>query len=134
MIVRPFKRVIVHARGCAAEKIVRKAQENNLEVVLAQSDADMESPAAELLREGRDQLVCIGGNTPSESYLNALSIVRIAERAGAQALHPGIGFLSENASFARLCRAHNINFIGPPAESMFGFTIWPVLRSRMRSS
>src|SRR5207244_11824209 len=57
-------------------------------------------------------------NTPSESYLNALSIVRIAERSGAQALHPGIGFLSENASFARLCRAHNINFIGPPAESM----------------
>jgi acetyl/propionyl-CoA carboxylase alpha subunit/acetyl-CoA carboxylase beta subunit len=118
MIVKPFKRVIVHARGCAAEKIVRKAQENNLEVILAQSDADMESPAAELLREGRDQLVCIGGNTPAESYLNALSIMRIAERTGAQALHPGIGFLSENASFARLCRAHNINFIGPPAESM----------------
>jgi acetyl/propionyl-CoA carboxylase alpha subunit/acetyl-CoA carboxylase beta subunit len=118
MIVRPFNRLIVHARGCAAEKIVRKAQENNLEVVLAQSDADMDSPAAELLREGRDQLVCIGGNTPSESYLNALSIVRIAERTGAQALHPGIGFLSENASFARLCRAHNINFVGPPAESM----------------
>ena len=118
MIVGPFKRVIVHARGCAAEKIVRKAQESNLDVILAQSDADMESPAAELLREGRDQLVCIGGNTPGESYLNALSIIQIAERTGAEALHPGIGFLSENAAFARLCRSHNINFIGPPAESM----------------
>jgi acetyl/propionyl-CoA carboxylase alpha subunit/acetyl-CoA carboxylase carboxyltransferase component len=114
----PFKRVLVHARGCAAEKIVRKAIESGYEVVLVQSDADMESPAAALLRDGRDQLVCIGGNTPGESYLNAMSIVRVAENSGAQALHPGIGFLSESAAFARVCRAHGINFIGPPAESM----------------
>jgi acetyl/propionyl-CoA carboxylase alpha subunit len=114
----PFTRVLVHARGCAAEKIVRKAQENGLEVVLVQSDADMESPAAALLRPAADRLVCIGGNTPGESYLNAMSIVRVAERNGAEALHPGIGFLSENAGFARVCRAHSINFIGPPAESM----------------
>ncbi len=114
----PFTRVLVHARGCAAEKIVRKAQENRLEVVLVQSDADMQSPAAGLLRPEIDRLVCIGGNTPGESYLNAMSIVRVAERNGAEALHPGIGFLSESAAFARVCRAHGINFIGPPAESM----------------
>jgi acetyl/propionyl-CoA carboxylase alpha subunit len=113
-----FSRVLVHARGCAAEKIVRKAQEVGLEVVLAQSDPDMDSPAAALLRTNRDQLICIGGNTPAESYLNAMSIVRIARNSGAEALHPGIGFLSENASFARVCRAHGINFIGPSAESM----------------
>ena len=118
MIVGPYTRVLVHARGCAAEKIVRKAQEGGYAVVLVQSDADMESPAAAHLRKGRDQLVCIGGNTPAESYLNALSIVRVAERTGSQALHPGIGFLSESAAFARICRGHGINFIGPPAESM----------------
>jgi acetyl/propionyl-CoA carboxylase alpha subunit len=118
MSVGPYTRVLVHARGCAAEKIVRKAQEGGYSVVLVQSDADMESPAASHLRKGRDQLVCIGGNTPSESYLNALSIVRVAERTNSQALHPGIGFLSESAAFARICRGHSINFIGPPAESM----------------
>jgi acetyl/propionyl-CoA carboxylase alpha subunit len=118
MSVGPYTRVLVHARGCAAEKIVRKAQEGGYSVVLVQSDADMESPAAGHLRRGRDQLVCIGGNTPSESYLNAMSVVRVAERTGSQALHPGIGFLSESAAFARLCRGHGINFIGPPAESM----------------
>jgi acetyl/propionyl-CoA carboxylase alpha subunit/acetyl-CoA carboxylase beta subunit len=116
--IGPFRRVLVHARGCAAEKIVRKAQECGLEVVLVQSDADMDSPAASLLRPEIDRLVCIGGNTPAESYLNAMSIVRVAERNGAEALHPGIGFLSESAAFARVCRAHSINFIGPPAESM----------------
>jgi acetyl/propionyl-CoA carboxylase alpha subunit len=114
----PFQRLLVHARGCAAEKIVRKAQENGLEVVLVQSDADMESPAAGLLRPDIDRLVCIGGNTPGESYLNAMSIVRVAERNSVEALHPGIGFLSESAAFARVCRAHGINFVGPPAESM----------------
>jgi acetyl/propionyl-CoA carboxylase alpha subunit len=117
-ITGAFARVLVHARGCAAEKIVRKAQEVGLEVVLAQSDPDMESTAAALLRPGRDQLICIGGNTPAESYLNAMSIVRVARQSGAGALHPGIGFLSESASFARLCRAHGLVFVGPPAESM----------------
>jgi biotin carboxylase len=60
MSVGPYTRVLVHARGCAAEKIVRKAQEGGYSVVLVQSDADMESPAAGHLRKGRDQLVCIG--------------------------------------------------------------------------
>jgi acetyl/propionyl-CoA carboxylase alpha subunit len=118
MSVGPYTRVLVHARGCAAEKIVRKAQEGGYSVVLVQSDADMESPAAAHLRKGRDQLVCIGGNTPAESYLNAMSVIRVAERTGSQALHPGIGFLSESAAFARICRGHGVNFIGPPAESM----------------
>jgi acetyl/propionyl-CoA carboxylase alpha subunit/acetyl-CoA carboxylase beta subunit len=116
--VGPFTRVLVHARGCAAEKIVRKARQAGLEVVLVQSDADMQSPAAALLDLNRDQLVCIGGNTPSESYLNAMSVMRVAARTSAQALHPGIGFLSESADFARLVSAHDMIFIGPPVSSM----------------
>ncbi len=116
-LMQPIQRILVHARGCTAQKIVRKVQEAGKPMVLVQSDADMESEAAKLLAE-QDLLVCIGGNTPDESYLNAKSVIRIAEREKADALHPGIGFLSENPDFAALCRRHGINFIGPPVQSM----------------
>jgi len=111
------KKVLIHARGCTAVKLIRVAQEQNLQIVLAQSDPDMDSVPAEMLRE-EDRLVCIGGNTPDESYLNALSVIRVAEQEGVDSLHPGIGFLSENSSFAQLCRNHKINFIGPSVASM----------------
>ncbi len=114
---RPVRRALIHARGCTAVKLVRVAQRVGVEVILVQSDPDVDSPAATMLRE-RDTLVCIGGSTPDESYLNAHSVIRIAEREGADALHPGIGFLSESASFADLCRGHGLNFIGPAGEAM----------------
>lgn len=116
-IFRPVKNVLIHARGCTAEKLVRKAQENNIDVVLVQSDPDMTSIAADRLND-RGRLVCIGGNTPDESYLNAQSVIRIAELEKVDALHPGIGFLSESAQFAAICGNHNINFIGPKVMSM----------------
>ncbi len=116
-IFRPVKTVLVHARGCIAEKLVRKAQENNINVVLVQSDPDMQSTAADQLNEN-GRLVCIGGNTPDESYLNAQSVIRIAELEHADALHPGIGFLSESAQFAAFCANHDLNFIGPKVGSM----------------
>lgn len=114
---QPVQRVLVHARGCTAYKLVKKAQENDINVVLVQSDPDMNSTAADLLGE-KDRLVCIGGNTPDESYLNAMSVIRVADREGADALHPGIGFLSENAQFATLVANHNINFVGPSVSAM----------------
>ncbi len=114
---RPVRRALIHARGCTAVKLVRVAQRAGVEVVLVQSDPDVESPAAAMLRE-RDTLVCIGGSTPDESYLNAHSVIRVAEREEVDALHPGIGFLSESASFADLCRGHGLNFIGPTGEAM----------------
>ncbi|MGB0318541.1 MAG: biotin carboxylase N-terminal domain-containing protein, partial [Pseudomonadales bacterium] len=113
----PVKRTLIHARGCTAAKLVRVARAEGIEVVLVQSDPDMESPAADMLGP-KDRLVCIGGNTPDESYLNGLSVVRVAELEKVDSLHPGIGFLSENAQFAELCRNHGINFIGPPVTSM----------------
>ena len=77
----------------------------------------MNSTAADLLnKDGR--LVCIGGNTPDESYLNAQSVMRIAELEKVDSLHPGIGFLSESAQFAAYCGNHDINFIGPKVSSM----------------
>ena len=116
-LIRPVRRTLIHARGCTAAKLIRVAQKNGIEVVLVQSDPDMESAAVDMLLP-RDTLVCIGGNTPDESYLNAQSVLRVAEHEGVDSLHPGIGFLSENAQFAELCRSHGINFIGPPVAAM----------------
>ena len=113
----PIKKVLIHARGCTAVKLIRIAQQRNLSVVLAQSDADMDSVPAEMLGPN-DTLICLGGNTPDESYLNAMSILRIASQEGADALHPGIGFLSENSGFARLCGNHDLNFVGPDVSNM----------------
>lgn len=113
----PLQKVLIHARGCTAVKLIRIAQQRGHQVLLVQSDPDMESAAVDMLR-GEDEVVCLGGQTPGESYLNAESVVAIARNRGATALHPGIGFLSENAAFARLCRANNLNFIGPKASSM----------------
>jgi len=116
-LIRPTKRTLIHARGCTAVKLIRVAQQQDIEVVLVQSDPDMESTSVDMLTE-RDTLVCIGGNTPDESYLNALSVIRVADQQGVDSLHPGIGFLSENSQFAELVRSHGINFIGPPVSSM----------------
>ncbi|MEM7217922.1 MAG: biotin carboxylase N-terminal domain-containing protein [Pseudomonadota bacterium] len=116
-LIRPTKRTLIHARGCTAAKLVRIAQREGIEVVLVQSDPDMDSAVVDSLTD-RDTLVCIGGNTPDESYLNALSVIRVAEQEGIDSLHPGIGFLSENSQFAELCRSRGINFIGPPVSSM----------------
>ena len=116
-LIRPVKRVLIHARGCTAVKLIRVAQRIGIEVVLVQSDPDMDSVAASMLGED-DQLICIGGNTPDESYLNALSVLRVCQQERVDSLHPGIGFLSESSQFAELCRNHRVNFIGPPVNSM----------------
>ena len=114
---QPVKRVLIHARGCTAVKLIRIAQKNKIHVVLVQSDPDMDSVAADMVRD-KDTLVSLGGQTSDESYLNAHSVLAIAARQNVDSLHPGIGFLSENERFARLVREHNINFVGPYARSM----------------
>jgi len=118
-LIRPIKRVLIHARGCTAVKLVSKAMEFGHEVVLVQSDPDMESVPADMVRsDSKHTLVCIGGNTSDESYLNALSVLNIAEVEGVDSLHPGIGFLSEDPNFAKVVRERSINFIGPKVSSM----------------
>ncbi len=116
-LMAPIEKVLIHARGCTAVKLIRIAQQLEKTVLLVQSDPDMESVCVDMLRD-QDEVVSLGGQTPDESYLNGLSVVTIAGRQGADALHPGIGFLSENADFARLCRKNNLNFIGPRGRSM----------------
>ena len=116
-LYRPIRNMLIHARGCTAVKLIRVAHRHGVRIVLVQSDPDMESVPVDMLRSG-DAVVCIGGNTPDESYLNARSVVRIAEDEQVDSLHPGIGFLSENSQFAELVRSHGINFVGPPVASM----------------
>ncbi len=120
VMARPVHKVLIHARGCTAVKLVRKALQEDLHVVLVQSDPDLNSVPADMVRGAGEQgtLVPIGGNTSDESYLNALSILNIAESQGVDALHPGIGFLSETPNFAALVRQKGINFIGPRVMSM----------------
>ena len=118
-LIRPVEKTLIHARGCTAVKLVRKAKEHGLKVVLVQSDPDMESVAADMVRDQEGHsLVCIGGNTSDESYLNALSVLSIGEAQGVDSLHPGIGFLSEDPNFARIVRQRGVNFIGPKVDSM----------------
>lgn len=118
-LVRPVKKVLIHARGCTAVKLVERAKALGYSTVLIQSDPDMDSVPADMVRgQSPHSLVCIGGNTSDESYLNALSVISIAEAEGVDALHPGIGFLSEDPNFAELVRQHGINFIGPRVVSM----------------
>ena len=117
--IRPksIKRVLIHARGCTAARLVQGAQQAGLQAVLVASDPDMESKPVKQLGED-DRLVCIGGNTPQESYLNAMSVIRVAEQEEVDAIHPGIGFLSESPRYARICREHGFNFVGPRADNM----------------
>merc|ERR1712000_396265 len=110
-------KVLIHARGCTAAKLIKKAQDNDIKVVLIASDPDMDSVPVDMLGP-EDRVVCIGGNTPDESYLNAKSALRIAHHEQVDALHPGIGFLSESSQFAALCGNHELNFVGPPVSSM----------------
>ncbi|MDH3587985.1 MAG: ATP-grasp domain-containing protein [Gammaproteobacteria bacterium] len=116
-LMRPIQRVLIHGRGCTAVKLTRMAKQRGTSVVLVQSDPDMDSVAADMLT-GSDEVVSLGGQTPDESYLNAMSVFAIASRERVDALHPGIGFLSENEDFARTCRKRGLNFIGPYAKNM----------------
>ncbi|WP_456388717.1 ATP-binding protein [Profundibacter sp.] len=116
-IFRPVSKLLVYARGCTAMKLILKAREHGLNVTLIASDPDMKAAPAKSLGPD-DNLVCIGGNTPTESYLNANSVIEVARLKGVDALHPGIGFLSENPDFARLCARNNINFVGPNIEAI----------------
>ncbi|MGK5092756.1 biotin carboxylase N-terminal domain-containing protein [Deltaproteobacteria bacterium TL4] len=109
--------VLIHARGCTAARLIQAAHDSEIHVVLVQSDPDMDGYPAKLLNE-KDRLVCIGGNSPQDSYLNGMSVIRVAEQENVDAIHPGIGFLSESSAYARICRSHGFNFVGPKVLSM----------------
>ncbi len=109
-----FKKVLIANRGEIALRIIRACKELGLHTVAVHSEVDAEA----LHVRFADEAVCIGPATPRQSYLNVPSIIAAAEITGADAIHPGYGFLSENAEFAEVCRRCKITWIGPTPESM----------------
>jgi acetyl-CoA carboxylase, biotin carboxylase subunit len=110
----PFRRVLVANRGEIAVRIIRACKELNLESVQVYSEADRDSLPARMA----ERALCIGGVRASDSYLDAQKIVSAALTQRADAIHPGYGFLSENAAFAALCAREGITFIGPSPEAI----------------
>jgi acetyl-CoA carboxylase, biotin carboxylase subunit len=109
-----FQRILVANRGEIALRVIRACKELGVEVVAVYSQGDRDAPYLALA----DRAICIGKAASSDSYLNIPRLIAAAEVADVQAIHPGYGFLSENAHFAEICRSCNFEFIGPPHEAI----------------
>ncbi|MEM7047434.1 MAG: acetyl-CoA carboxylase biotin carboxylase subunit [Pseudomonadota bacterium] len=110
----PFEKVFIPNRGEIALRILRACKEMGIATIVGHSSADTNSMATRLA----DESVCLGPPPPTQSYLNIPAILTAARLAGADAIHPGIGFLAENADFARIVKEHEIAFIGPEPEQI----------------
>ncbi|MFC2074661.1 acetyl-CoA carboxylase biotin carboxylase subunit [Bdellovibrionota bacterium] len=109
-----FKKVLIANRGEIALRVMRTCKELGIKTVAIHSDVDAEAMHVKLA----DESVCIGPGSPKLSYLNIVAILSAAEVTGADAIHPGYGFLSENETFADICQKCGITFIGPSLENM----------------
>src|SRR5437899_1901656 len=109
-----FKKVLIANRGEIALRVIRACKELDIETVAVYSEADRECLHVRFAADD----VCVGRPPARDSYLNIPRIIAAAEITGADAIHPGYGFLAENAEFANTVRASNIAFIGPTAEQI----------------
>src|SRR5688572_7011840 len=109
-----FKKILIANRGEIAVRVIRACREMGIKTVAVHSEADRLSRHVQLA----DESVCIGPGPATESYLNIPNIISAAEIAGADAIHPGYGFLSENTYFADVCESCHIHFIGPSKDAI----------------
>jgi len=109
-----FKKILIANRGEIAVRIIRACQEMGIKTVAVYSEMDAEA----LHTQMADEAVCIGPAKAKDSYLNIQNILSATVLTGAEAIHPGFGFLSENSKFAKMCSECNITFIGPDAETI----------------
>jgi acetyl/propionyl-CoA carboxylase alpha subunit len=110
----PFSKILIANRGEIAIRIMRACRELGIKTVAVYSEADKNAQHVQFA----DEAVFIGNAAPKESYLNADVLIRAARDSQADAIHPGYGFLSENASFAAAVESANLTFIGPSADSI----------------
>src|SRR5215472_10042327 len=112
--MRPIRKVLVANRGEIAVRVIRTCREMDIPTVAVYSDADRSALHVRLA----DEAVHVGPPPSRQSYLDVQRILDAARATGADAIHPGYGFLSENARFVRACEAAGVTFIGPPASAM----------------
>ncbi|MBO4355536.1 MAG: acetyl-CoA carboxylase biotin carboxylase subunit, partial [Clostridia bacterium] len=124
-----IKRILVANRGEIAMRIIRAARQLGIETVLVHSSEDADSKPV----SAATKAVCVGGPAATKSYLNQESIIQTALSFGCDAIHPGYGFLSENADFAEKCKENGIVFIGPTAEVITLMGDKQTARKRMKS-
>lgn len=122
-----IKKVLIANRGEIAVRIIRACKELDLKTVAVYSEADKEALHVQLA----DEAYCIGPALGTESYLNMTNIMSVATSTGTDAIHPGYGFLAENADFAELCEECNVKFIGPSAKAIQKMGIKDVARKTM---
>ena len=125
-----FNKILIANRGEIAVRIIRACKELRIKTVVVHSTADADSLAV----QWADEAVCIGPPPPRDSYLHAPNIISAAEITGADAIHPGIGFLSERASFAMAVEACGLKFIGPSAAAMDKMGDKAAARETMRAA
>jgi len=109
-----FERILIANRGEIALRVIRACRDMDIESVVVYSRGDAGAPYLDLA----DEAICIGPAPSAQSYLSIANIISAAEIANVDAVHPGYGFLAENAHFAEICRANNIEFIGPDEETI----------------
>lgn len=125
-----IKKVLIANRGEIAVRIIRACKEMNIETVAVYSEADREALHVQLA----DEAYCIGPKASKDSYLNTQNIISAAKLTGSDAIHPGYGFLAENADFAEICRECSLIFIGPSPEAISKMGTKDVARETMRAA
>ena len=124
-----FKKILIANRGEIALRVIRAARELGISVVSVFSTADDLS----LHKKFADEAICIGPPDPLKSYLNIPSILAAAELTNSDAIHPGYGFLSENADFSSICDENSIVFIGPDAKTINSMGHKSIAKDTMKS-
>ena len=125
-----IRKLLIANRGEIAVRIIRACREMGIESVAVYSEADREALHVQLA----DEAYCIGPTSSKDSYLNVANIISVAKLTGCDAIHPGYGFLAENADFAELCRECNITFVGPSPEAINKMGTKDIARETMREA